>query len=134
MLKRKKQSIEDSVRTNKSVLNSKYFRFARLYRRARESYGIDINLFLTTIENKSNILRLYFDGAYQRSKRGKVVEQEREKMATPRIQGYTSQKNYDYYQEAYTAYMAKRKESNSSGTFIIEAIKSIVIIMVSKLH
>ena len=31
----KKQSIEDSVRTNKSVLNSKYFRFARLYRRAR---------------------------------------------------------------------------------------------------
>ncbi len=42
-----------------------------------ESYGIDINLFLTTIENKSNILRLYFDGAYQRSKRGKVVEQER---------------------------------------------------------
>lgn len=42
-----------------------------------ESYGIDINLFLTTIENKSNILRLYFDGAYQRSKRRKVVEQER---------------------------------------------------------
>lgn len=42
-----------------------------------ESYGIDINLFLTTIENNSNILRLYFDGAYQRSKRGKVVEQER---------------------------------------------------------
>ncbi|WP_161497516.1 hypothetical protein [Streptococcus suis] len=30
-------------------------------------------------------------------------------MATPRIQGYTSQKNYDYYQEAYTAYMAKEK-------------------------
>ena len=30
-------------------------------------------------------------------------------MATPRIQGYTSQKNYDYYQEAYTAYMAKEE-------------------------
>ena len=30
-------------------------------------------------------------------------------MATPRIQGYTSQKNYDYYQEAYTAYMAKER-------------------------
>ncbi len=42
-----------------------------------EVYGIDINLFLTTIENKSSILRLYFDGAYQRSKRGKEVEQER---------------------------------------------------------
>lgn len=42
-----------------------------------EVYGIDINLFLTTIENKSSILRLYFDGAYQRSKRGKGVEQER---------------------------------------------------------
>ena len=35
------------------------------------SYGIDMNLFLTTIESKSSILRLYFDGAYQRSKRGK---------------------------------------------------------------
>lgn len=33
-------------------------------------YGIDMNLFLTTIESKSSILRLYFDGAYQRSKRG----------------------------------------------------------------
>ena len=29
-----------------------------------------MNLFLTTIESKSSILRLYFDGAYQRSKRG----------------------------------------------------------------
>ena len=55
-------------------------------------------------------------------------------MATPRIQGYTSQKNYDYYQEAYTAYMAKERKVIPSGTFIIEAIKSIVIIMVSKLH
>ncbi len=44
-------------------------------------------------------------------------------MATPRIQGYTSQKNYDYYQEAYTAYMAKEKKVIPSGTFIIEAIK-----------
>jgi hypothetical protein len=35
-----------------------------------ESCGIDMNLFLATIENKSSILRLYFDGAYQRSKRG----------------------------------------------------------------
>lgn len=34
------------------------------------SYGIDMNLFLTTIESKSSILRLYFDGAYQRSRRG----------------------------------------------------------------
>lgn len=34
------------------------------------SYGIDMNLFLTTIESKSSILRLYFDGAYQRNKRG----------------------------------------------------------------
>ena len=34
------------------------------------SYGIDMNLFLSTIESKSSILRLYFDGAYQRSKRG----------------------------------------------------------------
>lgn len=33
------------------------------------SYGIDMNLFLTTIESKSSILRLYFDGAYQRGKR-----------------------------------------------------------------
>ena len=33
-------------------------------------YGIDMNLFLSTIESKSSILRLYFDGAYQRSKRG----------------------------------------------------------------
>lgn len=33
------------------------------------SYGIDMNLFLTTIESKSSILRLYFDGAWQRSKR-----------------------------------------------------------------
>ena len=39
-------------------------------------YGIDMNLFLSTIENKSSILRLYFDGAYQRSKRGekKMIE------------------------------------------------------------
>lgn len=35
-----------------------------------EDYGIDMNLFLTTIESKSSILRLYFDGAYQRGKRG----------------------------------------------------------------
>ncbi|MCL4948038.1 replication protein RepB, partial [Streptococcus suis] len=42
-----------------------------------EVYGVDMNLFLTTIENKSSILRLYFDGAYQRSKRGKREEQER---------------------------------------------------------
>ncbi|HEU3383198.1 replication protein [Streptococcus pneumoniae] len=35
-----------------------------------ESYGIDMNLYLTTVENKSSILRLYFDGAYQRMKRG----------------------------------------------------------------
>ena len=42
-----------------------------------EVYGVDMNLFLTTIENKSSILRLYFDGAYQRSKRGKGEEQER---------------------------------------------------------
>ena len=34
------------------------------------SYGIDMNLFLSTIESKSSILRLYFDGAYQRSKLG----------------------------------------------------------------
>ena len=34
------------------------------------AYGIDMNLFLSTIESKSSILRLYFDGAYQRSKRG----------------------------------------------------------------
>lgn len=34
------------------------------------SYGIDMNLFLTTIESKSSILRLYFDGAYQRGQRG----------------------------------------------------------------
>lgn len=38
------------------------------------SYGIDINLFLTTIESKSSILRLYFDGAYQRSKRSEVKQ------------------------------------------------------------
>lgn len=38
------------------------------------SYGIDMNLFLTTIESKSSILRLYFDGAYQRGKRGKVKQ------------------------------------------------------------
>lgn len=37
-----------------------------------EDYGIDMNLFLSTIESKSSILRLYFDGAYQRSKRGEV--------------------------------------------------------------
>ena len=35
-------------------------------------YGIDMNLFLSTIESKSSILRLYFDGAYQRSKRGEM--------------------------------------------------------------
>lgn len=37
-----------------------------------EDYGIDMNLFLSTIESKSSILRLYFDGAYQRSKRGEI--------------------------------------------------------------
>lgn len=37
-----------------------------------EDYGIDMNLFLSTIESKSSILRLYFDGAYQRSKRGEM--------------------------------------------------------------
>lgn len=36
------------------------------------AYGIDMNLFLSTIESKSSILRLYFDGAYQRGKRGEV--------------------------------------------------------------
>lgn len=36
-----------------------------------DAYGIDMNLFLSTIEGKSSILRLYFDGAYQRSKRDK---------------------------------------------------------------
>lgn len=35
------------------------------------NYGIDMNLFLNTIESKSSILRLYFDGAYQRGQRGK---------------------------------------------------------------
>lgn len=44
-------------------------------------------------------------------------------MATPRIQGYTSQHNYDYYQEAYTLYMAKQKKAVPSGVFLIEAIK-----------
>lgn len=39
------------------------------------SYGIDMNLFLTTIESKSSILRLYFDGAYQRSKRGEKKDE-----------------------------------------------------------
>lgn len=34
-----------------------------------EAYGIDFNLFLSTIENKSSLLRLYFDGAYQRTQR-----------------------------------------------------------------
>lgn len=38
-------------------------------------YGIDMNLFLATIENKSSLLRLYFDGAYQRSKRGLKSEE-----------------------------------------------------------
>lgn len=38
------------------------------------TYGIDLNLFLSTIESKSSILRLYFDGAYQRSKRGEVKQ------------------------------------------------------------
>lgn len=37
-----------------------------------EDYGIDMNLFLSTIESKSSILRLYFDGAYQRRKRGET--------------------------------------------------------------
>lgn len=32
-------------------------------------YGIDINLFLSAIESKPGILRLYLDGAYQRGKR-----------------------------------------------------------------
>lgn len=41
-------------------------------------YGIDMNLFLTTIESKSSILRLYFDGAYQRSRRGIVQEQRKD--------------------------------------------------------
>lgn len=38
------------------------------------AYGIDMNLFLSTIESKSSILRLYFDGAYQRSKRDEKAE------------------------------------------------------------
>ena len=38
-------------------------------------YGIDMNLFLSTIESKSSILRLYFDGAYQRGKRGQVQKE-----------------------------------------------------------
>ena len=42
-----------------------------------ESYGIDMNLYLTTIENKSSILRLYFDGAYQRMKRGQKGKEEK---------------------------------------------------------
>ena len=41
-------------------------------------YGIDMNLFLSTIESKSSILRLYFDGAYQRSKRGEVKKDREE--------------------------------------------------------
>lgn len=40
------------------------------------SYGIDMNLFLTTIESKSSILRLYFDGAYQRGKQQKMFNEE----------------------------------------------------------
>ena len=40
------------------------------------AYGIDMNLFLSTIESKSSILRLYFDGAYQRSKRGEKPKAE----------------------------------------------------------
>ncbi len=39
-----------------------------------ETYGIDLNLFLTTIESKSSILRLYFDAAYQRGKRQAQIE------------------------------------------------------------
>lgn len=34
-----------------------------------QNYGIDMNLYFSTIESKSSILRLYFDGAYQRMKR-----------------------------------------------------------------
>ena len=45
------------------------------------SYGIDMNLFLTTIESKSSILRLYFDGAYQRSKRGEKRMIEKDSIA-----------------------------------------------------
>ena len=37
-------------------------------------YGIDIALFLTTIESKSGILRLYLDGAYQRNKRNETYK------------------------------------------------------------
>ncbi|MCC9871357.1 replication protein RepB [Streptococcus agalactiae] len=40
------------------------------------SYGIDMNLFLTTIESKSSILRLYFDGAYQRGKQKEKMSNE----------------------------------------------------------
>lgn len=39
------------------------------------TYGIDMNLFLSTIESKSSILRLYFDGAYQRGKRGQAPKE-----------------------------------------------------------
>ncbi|MBZ4298672.1 replication protein, partial [Streptococcus pneumoniae] len=39
------------------------------------AYGIDMNLFLSTIESKSSILRLYFDGAYQRGKRGQAPKE-----------------------------------------------------------
>lgn len=42
-----------------------------------ESYGINMNLYLTTIENKSSILRLYFDGAYQRTIRGQKGKEEK---------------------------------------------------------
>lgn len=37
--------------------------------REGKKYGIDMNLYFSTIESKSSILRLYFDGAYQRMKR-----------------------------------------------------------------
>lgn len=42
-----------------------------------EAYGINERLFFSTIENKSSILRLYFDGAYQRTQREIAKEKAR---------------------------------------------------------
>lgn len=43
-------------------------------------YGIDMNLYFSTIETKTGLLRLYFDGAYQQINQKKELEQVRSKL------------------------------------------------------
>lgn len=46
-------------------------------------------------------------------------------MARVRLQGYVGDKEYDFFQESYTKFMAERKKAVTVGEYLIFAIKAL---------